>query len=118
MDLFSFRLEQLCAALRSNDYAAPEAFSGLAVDFGKTVSLATAEWMLAARKNGASEVELVAAFPLAMAFLVNGLAYCAGQGGNVVLVDHLFDTARRIAAQLGDGDPDKAAAKRAATNLN
>ena len=102
---FAVRLQQLCDALESSTSVAPEQLSELAVEQGKIVSLAALRHMQRSLQEGASELEVMAAFPLALAFMVNAVLYCAGGEGNRHLADALFRNIRRVSHELGDGDP-------------
>lgn len=114
---FATELENVCAALQTAGYEAPETFSALTVNVGKATALAVAKELLSRARSGSSDMEVMAAFPFALAFIVNVFVYCTKSRGNAIVVNRLMEAATKIAHSLGDGDIERLRSRRN-TSLN
>lgn len=104
MNDFATRLEEICRALESADFEGPEEFSAATVGIGKKTALTMCRELRAYLNAGACEVEALAAFPFALAFVVNAFLYCTPSRGDAAAADRVMEAASRIAHSLGDGD--------------
>lgn len=118
MDDFISDLRKWCRVLETSNYVPPEEFPAIAVDLGKAMSVATMRRMIDAADQGATKVEILAAFPLALAFLVNNVICCSAIGSNEEFADRIFASARTISRELGDGDPQKLLPSKSPASMN
>jgi hypothetical protein len=100
MNDFATRLEEICRALETADYQAPEEFSAATVEIGKKTALAMCQELRAA------------AFPFAMAFIVNAFLYCTPSRGDAAAAERIIEVAARITHSLGDGNAERLFARR------
>ncbi len=112
MNDFATRLEEICRALESADFQGSEEFSAATVNIGKNAALALCRELRAYLNAGASEVEALAAFPFALAFVVNAFLYCTPSRGDAAAANRLMEVATRITHSLGDGDAERLFARR------
>ena len=112
MNDFATRLDEICRALESADFRGSEEFSAATVDIGKKTALTMCRELRAYLSEGASEVEALAAFPFAVAFVVNAFLYCMPLRGDAAAADRIMETAARIVHSLGDGDAQRLFARR------
>jgi hypothetical protein len=103
-DHFVGRLAALRDTLEKDGFLPEEEFSALAVTLGSELSRTVVTRMLEAARRGTSEVEIVGAFPLALAFVVNSFLNAIDQCGDQGRTDRLFDITRHITHQLGEED--------------
>lgn len=98
--------------MESADFQGSEEFSAATVEVGKNAALAMCRGLRAYLSAGASEVEALAAFPFALAFVVNAFLYCTPSRGNAAAADRLLEVASRITHSFGDGDAERLFARR------
>lgn len=103
MSDFAARLEEACKVLKSDNFRPGEEFSELALQFGKATTLKTLQALRTKLKSGISEVEALAAFPFAIAFLVSVFAHCAEDGAGEEDVDRIMEASKKLARGLVRG---------------
>jgi hypothetical protein len=103
-DVFRHRLEEWLQALDTDSFKDPDEFAHQSVEFGKELSATATRYMLAQHAKGVSEFELLAAFPLALAFVVNGLVFCINTPDRVLTAERLLKTTLDAAVQAGNTD--------------
>ena len=101
---FALRLDEICDALAAANYEIPEEFSAHTIRLAKSTAATMVDELRASLRRGLSDVEAMATFPVALAFLVNVYAYCTDAAGDPVVVERIMQTATRMAHALGDGD--------------
>lgn len=70
---------------------------------GRTTTRAVFSEMIAAARDGTSEVEALAAVPLAVAFLLNCVLNVSECNDNSDTADKLCENIRELTRELGDG---------------
>jgi hypothetical protein len=103
MSDFAARLEEACKVLKNDTYRPGEEFSELALQFGKEATLKTLQVLRTKLKSGVSEVEALAAFPFAIAFLVSIFAHCAEEDAGEAEVDRIMEASKKLARGLVRG---------------
>ncbi len=109
---FATRLEEVCRALEAADYQAPERFSAATIDIGRKTALTMCQELRACLRSGFSELEVSAALPFAVAFIVNAFLSCTRSRGDAAATDRIMDVAAKITHSLGDGDAERLLGRR------
>ncbi len=97
------RLQALHDELEFSRETEPEEFVTLALTVSRATTRAAFAEMIAASRDGTSDLELAAAIPLAVGFLVNCALNACACNGNAEIADRLFEKIREVTRELGDG---------------
>lgn len=97
------RLQALYDELETPPASELDGFVDLALTISRTATRSAFSEMIAASRSGSSDLEVLAAVPLAIAFLLNFVLNVSRCEGDREVADNLCAKIREITLALGDG---------------